>query len=249
MILYPAIGAGHPALVCALSTRQGGVSSGNFGMNLSFAVGDEPAAVEENRRRFFGSIGVPMDSLVFQKQVHGDTVRHVRTAGTLDSTDGSCTSTPGVFLCVTIADCVPVFLFDPGVPAVGVVHAGWRGTVAGIVQKGVDVMVRDLGAVPSRMQAHIGPSAGVCCYTVGPEVVAGLPSSCVHATDGGVMKADLKEANRQELVLAGLPECGITVDPACTICGSALYHSHRRDGAGSGRMMGVIGLRSPVSVG
>lgn len=249
MILQPAFGAEYPALLCALSTRLGGVSSGTFGMNLSFAVGDEPAAVEENRRRFFGAIGVPMDSLVFQKQVHGDNVRHVRTAGVLDSTDGSCTATPGVFLCVTIADCVPVFLFDPGVPAVGVVHAGWRGTVAGIVRKGVNVMTRELGAVPSRMRAYIGPSAGVCCYAVGEEVVSGLPSSCVRATGGGVMKADLKEANLQQLMLAGLPEDGITVDPACTICGSATYHSHRRDGAGSGRMMGVIGLRSPTSVG
>ena len=248
MILRPAFGGDHPALLCALSTRSGGVSGGSFGMNLSFAVGDEPAAVEENRRRFFGAIGVPMDNLVIQKQVHGDTVRHVRAAGVLDSTDGSCTATPGVFLCVTIADCVPVFLFDPGVPAVGVVHAGWRGTVAGIARKGVDVMVRELGAVSSRMLAWIGPSAGVCCYAVGEEVVAGLPASCVRASDG-VMKADLKEANRQHLMLAGLPEGGITVDPACTICGAALFHSHRRDGAGSGRMMGVIGLRVPVAAG
>ena len=217
-------------------------------MNLSFTVGDEPAAVEENRRRFFGAIGVPKDHLVFQKQVHGDTVRHVRAAGILESTDGSCTATHGVFLCVTIADCVPVFLFDPGVPAVGVVHAGWRGTVAEIARKGVEVMVRELGAVSSRMLACIGPSAGVCCYAVGPEVVARLPASCVRASDG-VMKADLKEANSQHLVLAGLPPGGITVDPACTICGTALYHSHRRDGARSGRMMGVIGLRGPASVG
>jgi polyphenol oxidase len=217
-------------------------------MNLSFAVGDEPAAVEENRRRFFASAGVPMEGLVFQKQVHSDTVRYVSTPGVLESTDGTCTSTPGVFLCVTVADCVPVFLFDPQAPAVGVIHAGWRGTVAGIAQKGVETMARELGAVPARMKAWIGPSAGVCCYAVGDEVVSRLPASCVHEA-GGEKKADLKESNRQQLMIAGLPEESITVDPACTICGSALYHSHRRDGTDSGRMMGVIGLRGSLPVG
>lgn len=248
MIIRPAFAAEHSALVCALSTRLGGVSHGKFGMNLSFAVGDDPEAVEENRRRFFGSIGIPTEALVFQKQVHGDVVRHVTMPGVLESTDGSCTSTPGIFLCVTIADCVPVFLFDPRVPAVGVVHAGWRGTAGEIARKGVEVMVRELGAQPSGMQAYIGPSAGVCCYAVGDEVVSRLPASCVHMT-GGETKADLKAANRQHLLLAGLPAEGITIDPACTICGSALYHSHRRDGKESGRMMGVIGLRAPLPLG
>lgn len=242
MILRPALAADDDRLVCALSTRIGGVSSGSFGMNLSFSVGDDPAAVEENRRRFFGAAGVPLDRVVFQRQVHGDAVRHVQAPGVVDATDGICTATADLYLCVTIADCVPVFLYDPEAHAVAVVHAGWRGTVAGIVTSGVAAMVRELGAQPARIRAYIGPSAGVCCYTVGEEVFSRLPASCVVEADGG-RKADLKNANRALLLGSGLRDEAIMVDGACTICGSGLYHSHRREGAASGRMMGVIGLR------
>ena len=248
MILHPAFAAGDHRLVCAISTRQGGVSTGSFGSNLSFSVGDDPAAVEENRRRFFAEAGVPADRLVFQRQVHGDVVCHVQGPGVLDATDGCYTATPDLYLCVTIADCVPVFLFDPGVPAVGVVHAGWRGTVGEIARKGVEAMIRTLGAQPSRMKAYIGPSAGVCCYAVGEEVWSRLPASCI-VEESGVRKADLKGANRELLIAAGVPESAVVVDLACTICGAEVYHSHRREGSASGRMMGVIGVRGPGPVG
>lgn len=242
MILRPSFAEPYPEIVCALSTRLGGVSGGSFGMNLSFAVGDDPAAVAGNRRRFFGLLGIPEDALVLQKQVHGAEVRGVHAAGVLEATDGSYTAVRGIYLCVTVADCVPVFLFDPGIPAVGVVHAGWRGTVAGIAARGVEGMVRGCGADPSRMLACIGPSASVCCYEVGQEVASRLPAGCTHRTAGG-WKVDLKEANRLQLTAAGIPEGAVSIDGACTICGADLFHSHRRDGSASGRMMGVIGIR------
>lgn len=242
MILHPALAPDDDRLVCVLSTRRGGVSAGSFGMNLSFAVGDDPSAVEENRRLLFAAAGVPMDRLVFQRQVHGDAVRHVQAPGTIDATDGICTATPDLYLCVTVADCVPVFLYDPVAGAVGVVHAGWRGTVAGIVTKGVAAMTGALGAVPSRIRAYIGPSAGVCCYTVGEEVATRLPGSCVVTADGS-RRVDLKSANRELLLASGVPAGSIIVDTSCTICGSGVFHSHRREGSASGRMMGVIGLR------
>lgn len=248
MILHPALAPGDDRLLCAMSTRLGGVSAGSFGMNLSFSVGDDPAAVQENRKRFFAAAGVPEDRVVFQRQVHSHTVRCVDTPGALDETDGVCTATPGLFLCVTIADCVPVFLYDPGIPAVGVVHAGWRGTVGEIARRGVEIMTETYAVVPSRMRAYIGPSAGVCCYAVGEEVWSRLPATCIVDADG-VRKADLKKANRELLIAAGLPPESVLVDPACTICGADLYHSHRRDAAASGRMMGVIGLRGAAALG
>jgi YfiH family protein len=244
MILMPEFVADDARILCVLSTRHDGVSAGAFGMNLSFSVGDDPDSVEENRRRFFGAAGVPRKNAVFMRQVHGDAVRHVQTPGPVDATDGVCTATKDLYLCVTTADCVPVFLYDPGVPAVGVVHAGWRGTVAQIARKGVEAMVWELGAQPSRMRAFVGPSAGVCCYAVGEEVWSKLPASCVVGASGE-RKADLKKANREQLLACGVPAAAAVVDPACTICGADLYHSHRRDGTASGRMMGVIGLRGP----
>ena len=242
MIIRPAFAEAYPFLLCALSTRQGGVSDGGFGMNLSYAVGDDPSAVTENRKRFFGALGIALDELALQKQVHGDTIRCIDGPGTWDDTDGLCTSADGVYLCVTIADCVPVFLVDPTVPAVGVVHAGWRGSVAGIAAKGVQFMAERLGANVSGMIACIGPSAGVCCYAVGHKVASHFPESCVVRRDGQHY-VNLKEVNRTQLLEAGLRSESILVDPACTICGADLYHSHRRDGARSGRMMGVLGIR------
>jgi YfiH family protein len=244
MIIRPSCAERYPFLICALSTRQGGVSGGSFGMNLSYSVGDDPKAVTENRQLFFGSLGIPLDGLALQRQVHGDTIRRVDGPGTWDDTDGLCTAAAGIFLCVTIADCVPVFLVDPGIRAVGVVHAGWRGSAAGIAAKGVRFMAETLGADPSRMVAHIGHSAGACCYSVGPDVASRFPASCVLREDGGC-RVDLKQVNRGQLMNAGLREDAITVDPACTICGADLYHSHRREGVRSGRMMGVIGIHPP----
>ncbi len=248
MILRPSIASDDDRIVCAMSTRHGGVSAGLFGMNLSFSVGDDPAAVEENRRRFFAAAGVPQERVVFQRQVHDVTVQSVSAPGACDATDGICTATSDIYLCVTVADCVPVFLYDPGIPAVGVVHAGWRGTVAEIAPKGVATMVREYSAEPSRMRAYIGPSAGVCCYAVGQEVWTRLPGHCL-AHEGDVRKADLKKANREQLIASGIPPEHIITDPACTICGTDLYHSHRRDGAASGRMMGIIGIRPLTPVG
>ena len=92
MIIRPSFAERYPFLICALSTRQGGVSSGSFGMNLSYSVGDDPNAVTENRRAFFGALGIPLDDLVLQRQVHGDTIRHVDGPGTWDDTDGLCTT-------------------------------------------------------------------------------------------------------------------------------------------------------------
>jgi len=242
MILRPAFAEHYPFLVCALSTRLGGVSPGSFGLNLSYAVGDDPEAVTLNRKQFFGSLGIGIEDLVLQHQVHGDNIRHVVAPGAWPETDGLCTASPGLFLCVTVADCVPVFLVDPSIRAIGVVHAGWRGSAARIAAKGVRVMTEDLGANPSGMIAYIGPSAAVCCYSVGRDVASRFPASCV-VREGDSYRVDLKQANREQLMEAGLRPEVIEVDNACTICNTGLYHSHRREGALSGRMMGVIGMR------
>ena len=242
MTLRPAFAEQYPFLVCALSTRLGGVSSGSFGMNLSYAVGDDPEAVTLNRKRFFGSLGIGIEDLVLQHQVHGDNVRPVIAPGAWPETDGLCTASPGLFLCVTVADCVPVFLVDPAIRAIGVVHAGWRGSAARIAAKGVRVMTEDLGANPSDMIAYIGPSAAVCCYSVGGDVASRFPASCV-VREGDSYRVDLKQANREQLMEAGLGPETIEVDNSCTICNAGLYHSHRREGVLSGRMMGVIGMR------
>lgn len=230
-----------PGVVAAFSTRVGGVSPAPLGMNLSFRVGDDPASVRKNREIFFGSLGIPEENLAIPGQIHGTTVRRVDAPGDYPGTDALVSGTPGLFLCVTVADCVPLLLFDPSHIAFAAIHAGWRGTSSGIAGLAVERMHAEFGSVPGRILAAIGPSASVCCYKVGEDVASQFPPANVRR-ESGESFVDLKGANRGQLLTAGLKPGNIEQSPHCTISDSALFHSHRRDGTRSGRMMGVIGL-------
>jgi YfiH family protein len=236
----PSIFDGCP-VTAVMSTRRGGVSAGGFGMNLSFRVGDREEDVHENRRRFFGMAGVGVSQIVVPSQVHGTCVRKVESPSNPGDCDGLITDRPAVYLCVTTADCVPILVFEPQRRVIGAFHAGWRGTADAIVSEGVRMMVSEFGADPGRMLAFIGPSAGACCYEVGPEVANKLSPMFVTRGDGRLI-ADLKRANADLLVKQGIPPQNIEIHPSCTIHESDRFHSHRRDGVRSGRMMAVIGI-------
>lgn len=231
-----------PGLVFGMSTVEGGVSPGTFGMNLSFNVQDVPSNVHENRRLFFAALGLTPDQAAFTRQQHTSDILTVATPGQYDTCDALVSDRPGVFLAVSIADCTPVMLFDPVRRAAAGVHAGWRGTAAGIVAKSIRRMQQEYGTDPADLVAFIGPSAGVCCYEVGAEVASQFPPSCVvpSALEGKSM-LDVKQANVLQLLDNGVRNSNIEVHSDCTIH-NALYHSHRRDGAGSGRMFAVIGF-------
>ncbi len=229
-----------PGIVAGFSTRNGGVSPPPLGMNLSYRVGDDPANVRRNREVFFGSLGIEPGQLAIPGQIHGAAVRSVAAPGDYPETDALITSEKGLFLCVTVADCVPILLFDPLTGSVGAVHAGWRGTAAGIVRAAVGAMTTRFGSRPATLIASIGPSASDCCYKVGPDVASRFPSSFVRGASGESF-VDLKGLNRSQLLDAGLLPGNVELSPYCTISDSTLFHSFRRDGAKSGRMMGVIG--------
>lgn len=230
-----------PGVVAAISTRNGGVSPPPLGMNLSFKVGDTPGNVSMNRLMFFGGLGIPPDRLAIPGQVHGNIVRFAKSPGNYPETDGLVSGEPGVFLCVATADCVPILLFDPVRGAVGAVHAGWRGTAAGIAAAAVRMMEREFGTAAHNVHACIGPAAGDCCYSVGDDLESNFPAECVSRRNGRLY-VDLKGANRRILLGAGLIAARVETSPFCTISDSTLFHSHRRDGGRSGRMMSVIGL-------
>lgn len=229
-----------PEIIAAFSTRNGGVSPPPLGMNLSFAVGDDPANVLKNRGIFFGALGIPAGRVAVPGQVHGTTVRRVAGPGDYPETDALISSERGLFLCVSVADCVPILLFDPLHNAVGAVHAGWRGTASSIVEAAVEAMHAEFGTQPAGLVASIGPSASGCCYRVGADVASRFPPSFLRE-EGGASFVDLKGVNRAQLLNAGLRPGNVELSPYCTISDTSLFHSYRRDGAKSGRMMGVIG--------
>jgi YfiH family protein len=232
----------YAGVMFGMSTRRGGVSPEPYGMNTSFNVGDDPACVAENRERFLRTIGVSGESLAIPKQVHGRAVRVATASGTFESCDATVTQRNGVVLTVSVADCYPIFLFDPVTQSIAAVHAGWRGSAAGVAAKTIEVMRSEFGIVPSDVLAFIGPGAGVCCYEIGEEVAAKFNVRYCHRYNGGALHLDLCQVNVDALIAAGVQKENIEESGECTICTPEVLHSYRREGSHSGRMMGAIGL-------
>ncbi len=172
------------------------------------------------------------------KQIHSDKVVVADDRkGCLEQGDALITSEPGNLLGVRTADCVPILIADPENRAVAAIHAGWRGTSAGIVSKAVAKLTAEFGSRPAALRAAIGPSIGPCCYEVGLEV-----ASLFQASGSTV---DLPGENRSQLVSSGLTPEHIDVSELCTLCyGDGEFHSFRRDKEASGRMVSAIGIRA-----
>jgi polyphenol oxidase len=251
-------------------TSGGDGSSLNHGgsLNLGWTKEDDPAAVLENRRRFLGAVtgGLGGFSLVGVRQIHSGIVRVVReddgaSEGRLQTAegkavlegDGLMTGVPGILLGVGTADCVPVLVVDVEKRVVAAFHAGWRGTVARIVEHGIGKMREEFGSRMGDLVAAVGPSIGACCYAVGEEVRSefggrfGYADSLFRIGDAGEMRLDLWEANRRQLLDAGVGEERIAVTGECTACardagGRLRYFSHRGEKGVAGRMLSVVGI-------
>jgi polyphenol oxidase len=227
-LTWPALDAsGVDAVVTA---RSGGVSTGPYeSLNLSLAVGDDPASVLENRRRLAASFGADLADFVFARQVHGASVRVVGEADrgsgaftqddAIPDTDALVTTSPGIVLAILTADCVPIVLYDPRAGVLACVHSGWRGTVARIPARTVEEMV-NAGARPADIVAGVGPAVDPGRYQVGLTVHEAVTSAFGSAADeflrrdpsaDGRWLLDLWAANRRVLRDAGLREQNIHV--------------------------------------
>jgi len=251
--------AGVEGIVHAFSTRQGGVSRGPYGsLNLGLSVGDDPAAVHENRRRFFGALEIDPGQAVRARQVHGEGVLVVDRALAgqagfphvlLDEQfeyDAMVTDLPGLALTVSTADCLPILIADPRRRAVAAVHAGWRGTVRRIAEQAVGALRERYGTDPRDCVAALGPGIRGCCYEVDAPVMEPLSraladwGACASQRGAGRWLLDLAAANRRMLEGAGLDPAAIHDAGLCTRCRPALFYSHRGQGPTTGRMMNAI---------
>ena len=262
--------------------------------NLNYSVADSRATVVKNRRALLRGLegrARPWQ-LVTLRQRHTDIVRVLATSGAdglgrpARERDGALkfagdallTDRPGLLLAVQVADCLPILLADPERRVVAAVHAGWRGTLAGIVAKTVGRMRQEFGCTPKKMLAAFGPGIHRCCYEVGREVVEKFegkfpyaeriirrlqpspsqvhwqqplldlapgeprPRPAVTSPYDEKFYLDLVEANRRQLVAAGLRAKNIWVSPDCTACRTDRFFSHRAEQGRTGRMMGVVGI-------
>lgn len=233
-------------VVFGMSTRYGGVNAPPYYFNLSMSVGDNPDDVRHHRALFFGTLGIPTNRLVFPLQVHSARVQTVSNPGRYEATDGVATDKKDLYLVVTVADCAPVFMYAPRQDVIAAVHAGWRGTIQNIGGRMIDLLRQEWAVPPAELTVFIGPSAGPCCYEVGEEVARLFDPSFVEEVGGGKYMVDVAGMNKRQVIDAGVLPANIEHLHECTICSPDRYHSYRRDGTLSGRMMAVIGLRSKL---
>jgi YfiH family protein len=224
--------------------RIGGVCPDHFAFDLSGKVGDVGANVAENRRRFLGALSIPSDRLAIPRQSHSKNVRRVTHPGEYANCDALVTGEKSVYLVVSVADCVPLFLYDPNKNVVAAVHIGWRGSAAGIVKETLRILSAEFTTAPGNLVVYLGPSARSCCYEVGEDVASKFPPQFLQLKSPRKFLLDLTGVTKAELIEIGVRGNRIEEDGRCTICTPQLFHSYRRDGEYSGRMMGVIGLAS-----
>jgi purine-nucleoside/S-methyl-5'-thioadenosine phosphorylase / adenosine deaminase len=272
---------GIPWLVHGFSTRQGGVSTcyGGKSLNLGFTSDDTHENVERNRALFLQALSAVNEDgslwpLAQVRQVHSAITHRVDSVSKHPpGGDGMITNVSGILLAVKTADCVPVLVADVKQHAVAAFHAGWRGTVARIVEKGVGEMRRQFGSAPRDLHAAIGPCIRKCCYSVGADVRTEFESQFAYANElfgdvfdsnaihvkypllflnqrapghgdlGPQIHLDLVAANRHQLEDAGLRPDHISIVDGCTACDTKRFFSHRAEFGNTGRMMSVIGIR------
>jgi len=226
-----------PGARAAFSARTGGVSEDPYAsLNLGVLTGDEVARVRENRHRLAGALVLDPGRVLIGRQVHGAEIARHESAPqpsayadpgpSLPEVDGQATGATGLAPLVFVADCLPVALVGPA--GVAMIHCGWRGLAAGIVERGVG----EVGAIA----AAIGPGIGPCCYEVGDEVLEAFA-----ALGSGIAKRrrlDLREVTKRLLERAGVRR--IESSDLCTSCHPELFFSRRRDGERTGRQAGLV---------
>ena len=244
----------------AFSTRLGGVSEGIYGsMNLNFTRGDDEEKVCRNYELFGKATGLRPENMVMAKQTHTTNVLRVNESHmgmgivrerNFDDIDGLITDCPGVVLVTAYADCVPLYFVDTVHKAIGLSHSGWRGTVNNMAGVTVNKMEKEFGTNPADLVAFVGPSICVNCYEVGADVADEFAKAYKSEVFDGILsikdeknmkfRLNLHEANRKNLLNAGLAPDNIMVTDVCTCCNPEILYSHRASRGLRGGLCGFL---------
>ena len=233
---------GPKNIIAAFSNRHDG--------NMSLCYGDTQGALE-NRKKFLSSIGIDYRALICAKQVHGKNVVYVTETnmgnGALDydssisEADGFLTDKKNVPIAILTADCLSVFVYDPVRPAVGILHAGWRGTEKNICAEGVRLMQEKFGSRPDELLIGFGPSIRACCCKMEKDFKSNFPFGLINR-DGSVYM-DIALINTRQLVSCGVKEKNIFDPQLCTFSENKDFFSFRKEAQDAGRMISVIMLQ------
>lgn len=212
------------------------------GLNLGFNTSDDESVILKNRLALLASLNIDEEWVAYADQVHSNRVQVVNEGGTYSATDGLITTLPGLTLVIQVADCAAVLLWDPINYVVGAFHAGWRGAVAEILPKGLQIM-RQQGADIQALNAFISPCLSFENFEVGTEVADQFPTEFVDYNQFSKPHVDLKRFLVHQLAEEGMKTGQIEVRKECTIDDPNHFYSYRREGDDSGRMMALIRLK------
>lgn len=231
-----------------------GFSARNSG-NMALHIGDDPKQVIARRESWLKALGLSLEQLVSGIQVHGTRVALIEETaadagafslnGAIPETDALITKKPGIVLATFTADCIPVFIYDPATPAIGVVHAGWRGTIAGIVTIAIKRMADEFGTIPGDCLIAMGPSICGACFRVDRQLAerfGKVHRQVVTEAESGYW-VDLQTFIRLDLIEIGVHSDHIYQTKLCTNCHPERFFSYRADQGKTGRMMGIIALK------
>jgi len=230
--------------------RRGGKSAGRYaGLNVSYRVGDDNKVVSQNVCDMKAAIGIHDGKIVTMQQVHGDNLIEITDKKMKETgeADGVVTAESGVYLGVLTADCVPLLFIAPKQRLAAAVHAGWKGTLAGIATKTVEYFKSRYGVASGELEVALGPSIGVCCYDVNNDVATplmkkwGALTTPSIAMKSGKPHINLSRLNRDILRSAGVPGKQLFQIGPCTSCAPDEFFSYRRQGGETGRQIGVVG--------
>ena len=240
----------YTGLLHGFMGRRGGKSIGPYaGLNVSYRVGDDPKTVSQNVCDMKLAVGIHDGRIVTMKQVHGDSIVEVKDKSLKEAgeTDGMVTAEKDIYLGVLTADCVPLLFVAPKHKVGGAVHAGWRGTLAGIAEKTVRLFKTQYNIEPDELEVALGPAIGVCCYEVKDDVTGPLmkrwgrlmtPSIRVEQ---GRSYVNLRRLNRDILRAAGVPGAKLFQMGPCTSCSTDEFFSYRRERKETGRQISFVG--------
>lgn len=232
-------------VTAGISLRKGGISQAPYAsLNLAEHVGDDAKAVATNRKSLFQQTG--LKNLYYCRQIHGNCVIDVDNTPRVSvedppEADALISARRGVALGIFTADCVPIFIYDAVTPAIGIAHAGWRGTFARVAVNTLAQMEVSFGTVAANCRVHLGPSIQKCCYTVSAELLAQFAERFGNTVHNGT-NLNLHAANIHQLIEVGLPASSISISPLCTACRTDLFYSHRAENGRTGRMLSFIQL-------
>ena len=245
-VILPDLFSKYTNLVGGFSTRHGGASIGVYkSFNLGYSVGDNPLNVDRNIAKFCESFGFYKANLAKSHQVHGVEVLVVESPGNYEGYDALITNRNGILIAVTVADCVPILLFDAKRKVIAAIHAGWKGSADKIVTKTVERMALEYGTECKNLKAFIGPCIGKDSFEVHDNVAQYFDSTCKKSLiEEGKFLVDLQKANIDQLIELGLKDGDIEISNYDTYQSTNMFFSHRKENGKTGRMMAAIGLKN-----